>query len=250
MANFIGGTTKQFEFDTKGRARHAASPPAIMCSISTASGTKSGFGERGADMLGGAGAAGVDRVEVHLAVVGDVAGNHGALQEVDVVQPVGDAGGVVQVLQGGFAVAAAVDIDQVHRRPGGAVMHPVAGQMQVVARVAAVQGDVAGGHRQHVLDQRAGKADAPVVAQDRARAGQDLDARGRRVGQADLLQRPQGGLVDAGDAGLGQGLVLAAGQAGPDRADVLRKRCGAQRVARGAATGTAGGLVGHGVGSG
>ena len=27
-ANFIGGTTKQFEFDTKGRARHACSPPA------------------------------------------------------------------------------------------------------------------------------------------------------------------------------------------------------------------------------
>ncbi len=27
-ANFIGGTTKQFEFDTKGRARHASSPPA------------------------------------------------------------------------------------------------------------------------------------------------------------------------------------------------------------------------------
>lgn len=30
-ANFIGGTTKQFEFETKGRARHASSPPAIMC---------------------------------------------------------------------------------------------------------------------------------------------------------------------------------------------------------------------------
>ena len=29
-ANFIGGTTKQLEFDTKGRSRHLSSPPAIM----------------------------------------------------------------------------------------------------------------------------------------------------------------------------------------------------------------------------
>ena len=28
-ANFIGGTTKQFEFETKGRARKFSSPPAI-----------------------------------------------------------------------------------------------------------------------------------------------------------------------------------------------------------------------------
>ncbi len=33
-ANFIGGTTKQFEFETNGRARHLSSPPAIMCSRS------------------------------------------------------------------------------------------------------------------------------------------------------------------------------------------------------------------------
>ena len=29
-ANFIGGTTKQLEFDTKGRSRHAFSPPATV----------------------------------------------------------------------------------------------------------------------------------------------------------------------------------------------------------------------------
>jgi hypothetical protein len=29
VANFIGGTTKQLEFETKGRARQAASEPAI-----------------------------------------------------------------------------------------------------------------------------------------------------------------------------------------------------------------------------
>jgi hypothetical protein len=29
-ANFIGGTTKQLEFETKGRSSHFSSPPATM----------------------------------------------------------------------------------------------------------------------------------------------------------------------------------------------------------------------------
>ena len=33
-ANFMGGTTKQFDWLTNGRSRHCFSPPAIMCSIS------------------------------------------------------------------------------------------------------------------------------------------------------------------------------------------------------------------------
>ena len=40
VANFIGGTTKQFEFDTKGRARQASSPPARRCSSSRPPGTE------------------------------------------------------------------------------------------------------------------------------------------------------------------------------------------------------------------
>ncbi len=42
VANFIGGTTKQLEFDTNGRSRYAASLPAISYSISKAPATKSG----------------------------------------------------------------------------------------------------------------------------------------------------------------------------------------------------------------
>ena len=40
MANFIGGTTKQLVFETKGRARQASSPPATRCNISNAGPTK------------------------------------------------------------------------------------------------------------------------------------------------------------------------------------------------------------------
>ena len=39
VANFIGGTTKQFELLMNGRSRHLFSPPAIMCSISNAGAT-------------------------------------------------------------------------------------------------------------------------------------------------------------------------------------------------------------------
>ena len=42
VANFIGGTTKQFEFDTNGRARQACSDPATMCSSSKHSATQEG----------------------------------------------------------------------------------------------------------------------------------------------------------------------------------------------------------------
>ena len=42
VANFIGGTTKQFELETNGRSRHLFSPPAIICNISNASSTKPG----------------------------------------------------------------------------------------------------------------------------------------------------------------------------------------------------------------
>jgi hypothetical protein len=50
-----------------------------------------GVGKTGADMLGGAGAAGIERVEVHLEIVGDVAADHRALEEVHIVERMGDA---------------------------------------------------------------------------------------------------------------------------------------------------------------
>ena len=42
VANFMGGTTKQFDWLTNGRSRHCCSPPAIRCSISSEASTCSG----------------------------------------------------------------------------------------------------------------------------------------------------------------------------------------------------------------
>jgi hypothetical protein len=125
-------------------------------------------------MFGGAGQAAVERVQVHLLVVDHIAADHRALVEMDVVQIVDQPRRIIQILRGGFAVVQRDRIDDMHGRPGGAVVDVGAGQMQVMLGVAGMQRDVAGGDGQHVLDQRARKADAAVIALDRPRFGQDL----------------------------------------------------------------------------
>ncbi len=191
-------------------------------------------------MLSGAGAAGIEGVEIHLAVVGDVAADHRALDEMDIVEPVGDAGGVEKILHRGIAVAAGCDIDQRHRRTSGAVMDRSTAKREIMGLVAAVEGKRFGRQRQHVLDQRAGKTQAAILAQLGPGRCHDLNARARRVGQADLLERVKRGGVDALHAGFAQGAVEAADEPRAHRALVAGKRCGAQGVAGGAAAGAAG----------
>jgi hypothetical protein len=61
-------------------------------------------GKGRADMFRGARQAGVERVEVHLHEVRDLAADHGALEEMDVVEVMGEPRGVVEVGRGGGAV--------------------------------------------------------------------------------------------------------------------------------------------------
>ncbi len=104
-------------------------------------------------------------------------------------------------------------------------MDLAAGQVQVVLCIAAEQGDVARGEGQHVLDQRAGKPEAAVIAKDRARLRHDLDARGRRIGKADGFQRVESRLMDAFHPGGGQGFVLPAGHARAHGPQVVGQGC-------------------------
>ena len=46
-------------------------------------------------MFGGARAAGIDCVEVHLIIIEDVTGHHWPLHEMDIVERIGDACGIV-----------------------------------------------------------------------------------------------------------------------------------------------------------
>ena len=83
--------------------------------------------------------AGVERVEIHLERIGNVARHHRPLEEVDVVEALDEARRVVNVLQQRFAVLALLDIDQMHGGTGRAVMHLGALDHHVVLGVLAAQ---------------------------------------------------------------------------------------------------------------
>ncbi len=172
----------------------------------------------------------------------------------DIVEPVGDPRRIVQVLHRRLAIVAAQGIDHVHGGTGGAVVDTGAREEKVVLRITAKKRDIAARDGQHILDQRPRKPDASVIAQNSARAGQDLDTRGRCIGKTDLFQCPERGLVNPQHLRVGQRLERAAGHPRADRTFGIGKGRCTGRSAGGAAAGTgrarrAGGvrrgLVGH-----
>ena len=175
-------------------------------------------------MLGGAHDGRVAGVEIHFQRIGEVAADHGTLIEMDVVQRVDDAGDVVEILGGGFPVVASDRIDHVHRRPGGAEIDPLAPGLHVVARVLAVERELARRLGQGVLDQGARKQQAPLVGELRAGLGHRLDPGRDGIREADLLQDVEGGVMDLLDVGRRQRQIAAAFHAGADRLLVLRQR--------------------------
>ena len=142
--------------------------------------------------------------------IGNVARHHRPLEEMDVVEPLDDARGVVDVLQQRFAIFALLDVDQMHGRTRGAVMDARALDQHVVPGILAVQREMP----RRLLDRRqhqpARKAHAAVGAEDRAGPGQRLDAARDRIGEADRFQHGQHRFVDAFEVVLGQRLVAAA----------------------------------------
>ena len=154
----------------------------------------------------------------------------------DIVEPINDPRGVKKILHGAFAVVAAIDINHMHRCTGCAVMHTAARQCQVVAFITPAERNVARGLGQHVLDQSAGKAQPPVVTQDRPGFDHGLHPAWRGIGQPDHLQRVQRGMVQPLDLGIGQGLVIAAGHSRTDGAFIFGQGCGAECVTCSAAT--------------
>ena len=183
--------------------------------------------------------AGVERVEVHIERIGDVARHHRPLEEMDVVEPLDDARRVVDVLQQRLPVFVLLDIDQMHRRARRAVMHALALDQHVVLRVLPVQGEIAGCVLYRVEHQRARKADAAVGIIACPDAGQRLYAGGDGVGEADGFEQRQHRLVDALEVVVGDRLVAAAFHTGPDRPHIVCQRGCPHRPARLAASGSA-----------
>ena len=204
-----------------------------------------GVGKRRADVFECTRAAGVDGIQVHFQIVCDVASHHRALQEVYVVQNISDPRRVVQILQRAFAIVVAHDIHHVHGCTRGTIMNSAARELHVVLRIATEVGNAAVCLGLCVFDQRAGKANAPVVTKDGARSGQIGNAAFRRIGQADLFQRIERGAVNAKHFCLGQGVILAAGKARTDRAQVVGQGCVARSTSRRTSAAACWGLVVH-----
>ena len=183
-----GGTTKQQDRLTNGRARHAGLAAGDEMQDLEAGVQRVAAAEAGADMLGRAGDAGVERVEVELHGADHVARHEAALEEVDVVERVDDPRGVVEVLQQRLAIVAGLEVDHVHGGAGGAEMHLAAPRLEVVARVLAAEREAAGGAGDDVLDQRPREAQAAVLVDEGAARGAGLDAGGQRLRHADPLQ--------------------------------------------------------------
>ena len=163
-----------------------------------------GLDEARADVLGGAGDAGVGGVEVELARVGEIAGHDRALEEVDVVEAVDQAGDVVEVGERRLAIVAVCGLDHVHRRTRGAEMDLRVPGLEVVPRIGAMEHEAPPRPRQDVLDQGARQAQPAVAAEHRAGRGHQLDAGGDRIGEADLLQHVERRAVDPLHLGVAQ----------------------------------------------
>ncbi len=155
-----------------------------------------------------------------------------ALVEMQVIERVDDARDVVQVLGRRVAVRAAAAIDDVHGRAGGAEIDARPPRLHVVLRVLAVQHEAAARACERVLDERARKHEPARGCQARARTRHVVDARRRRVGEADLLEHVERGPVDAQDVGVGERLVRAAATSPASRGAC--RRAAAPRAARGA----------------
>ena len=89
-------------------------------------------------MLRRAGATGIDGVQIHFAVIKNVARHHRALQEMDIVEHVADLGRVMQVLQSGIAIGLAVGFDHMHGCARRAVMHARVREFEIMPPIAAV----------------------------------------------------------------------------------------------------------------
>ena len=136
---------------------------------------------------------------------------------------VDDAADVVEVGQQRFAVLA-VAVDHVHGSACRSEVDLLAPRLEVVLLVLAVKDEMATGLGERVLDERTGEQHPAVLADLAAGTRQDLDARRRGIGEADLLEQTQGGLVDLLNRRIGQRPVVAGGQSWRDRPDVVGQR--------------------------
>ena len=162
--------------------------------------------------------------------VGDVAADHRPIEEVDVVQDIGEAGEIIEVRYGRSAIPAGREIRDQNRDTARAVMHARAAQIEIVRRIARVEHDIAGRSGDHILDERTRKAQPPGFAHSRSVGQCQVADRCRRVAHADLFEHVQHRLMDSFDVAFAERLVLTARKPRADR--TARSGIAALRSAR------------------
>ena len=197
-----------------------------------------GMHPRRADVLGGSTHAQVARVDVHRCRFGNVAWNDCTLVEVQMLHAVDEARNVVCILRGRLAVITGLWIGDVHGRTGGAEVGVGTPRLHVVLRVLGVQREVATGHRDRVFDERTREQQTPIRVQLASLRKQVVERGLDRIGKTDVLENVERRFVDLQHFGIGEHLVATARHSGANWLDVVRQRCGAQRVASGATSTT------------
>ena len=174
-----------------------------------------------------------------------VSGHHRPDVEVDVVEGVDEAATVVDVVTGRVPERVGRVVVHQHGRTTGAEVHAVAADLDRLRLVPRVPGELLGRGLDRLLDDRL-RVVEPVALHPAARRGHDLDELRDGRSHPDVLEQPDGGVVDLLEIRFGQRLVEPARESRADRPHVLFER----RLPRGDASGTTAGAstdgsVGH-----
>lgn len=176
-------------------------------------GDEFGFSEASADMFLCARDTSIDGVDIEVTRVGDIASDHGSLEEVDIVHIVDDSSGVIDIFEFTFFVLIAVDIDEMDSSPGGAEMDFLSRKMEVIGRVLAVECNIACGHLNGFIDDFSRETNAPIIAGDCPEGAHIFDAAFGGLAKADFFKDLIDGINDGLEGGVIKGSVGAAFEA-------------------------------------
>ena len=134
------------------------------------------LGKADANMFGRAPHRGIDGVQIKISRVFNITRHHRALKKMDIIHFLHNTRRVINIGQIGFAIVVLLHINNMHRRPGRAIMHARAGQLHVMFCVLPAQRDMPGTIGQGILDKRPWKPQPPVITQLRPGFGHIANA--------------------------------------------------------------------------
>ena len=171
-------------------------------------------GERGGDRLCRVLQQRVGCVDVQIEGVGDICCHAAAGVPADICERVLQPGEVVQILQGGRAVDARVQIQRLHCRAAGPEVDRIAAHRDGAGAVAAMQDKGLGGLINRRLHQPS-REKHPAIAIALRTSGQEIAQEPvRHFAQTQRFQEPECGVKNRGQVRLAERLVGSAGLTG------------------------------------